>query len=75
MKISRDFSLQSSLLIHTGYVTLKLWVENSILQLEKMKMTELVSFEEVALKTKTGSGTTLILADFKDDNATAIKWS
>lgn len=59
MKISRDFSLQSSLLIHTGYVTLKLWVENSILQLEKMKMTELVSFEEVALKTKTGSGTTL----------------
>lgn len=73
MKISRDFSLQSSLLIHTGYVTLKLWVENSILQLEKM--TELVSFEEVALKTKTGSGTTLILADFKDCNATAIRWS
>lgn len=70
MKISRDFSLQSSLLIHTGYVTLKLWVENSILQLEKMKMTELVSFEEVAW-----SGTTLILADFKDCNATAIRWS
>lgn len=58
MKISRDFSLQSSLLICTGYETLKLWVENLILQLEKTKMIELVSFEEVASKTKTGSGTT-----------------